>query len=98
MEKLEMNVLTETIATQAVDKFLKYCWNFNSVKFYTNDSDYVWAPCCMEAFDNWKHFHDKWQVKANNIGGSNALLWLWHELDSNNKSKLVNWILQNYDK
>lgn len=97
MEQLELSAITQTISMQAVDKFMKYCHNFNSVKFYIDEEEYVWAPCCLEAFDNWNHFYQKWQVKAANIGGSNAMLWLWHELSDGNKQRLINWILENYN-
>lgn len=98
MESLELNAITQTIAMQAVDKWMKYVHNFNSCKFFIDDEDYVWSPCCMEAFPNWNHFHQKWIVKAENIGGSNALIWLWHELDAENKQRLINWLLENYEQ
>lgn len=96
MESLELNAMTNTIATQAVNKVMQYFSNFSLKKYYLCEDEYIYIPTVLEAFHgNTKHYVEKWKRKANNptVGGSLALLQLWYELDEENKEAFTKHVI-----
>lgn len=81
-----------------IELWMKYAWNFKSVhhEFKYRKEQYCYAPELVVHLGD--HFVEKWNNKASqeNMNGTFALLWLWHELDYENQEKVVNWLKANY--
>ena len=96
MEQLELSAITETIATQSVNKVMNYFSSFKLKKFFIGRDEYIYIPTVLESFHgNTSHYVDKWRRKANNptIGGSLALIQLWYELDEQNKEAFTKHVI-----
>ena len=89
MEK-QITVLKES---QIIDKFMKYAWNFGSVKIGK-----FYAPECLKATTVPEHLAEKFtDYSARTGNGTQGFLKLWHELDSENQELVANWIENNYN-
>ena len=76
-----------------IDKFMKYAWNFGSVKIGE-----FYAPECLTASHCPEHLAEKFthysaRAKGN---GTQGFLKLWHELDGENQELVAEWINDNY--
>jgi hypothetical protein len=88
MEK-QITVLKES---QIIDKFLKYAWNFGSVKIGK-----FYAPECLGASHCPEHLAEKFTDYSARMGsGTQGFLKLWHELDGHNQDLVAEWISVNY--
>tara|TARA_R110001592_G_scaffold139139_4_gene358954 strand:+ start:375 stop:644 length:270 start_codon:yes stop_codon:yes gene_type:complete len=80
-------------AHKIIDKFMKYAWNFHSVKIGNN-----YAPECLTATHCPDHLADKFtDYSEREKSGTQGFLKLWHELDGENQELVANWIENNYN-
>ena len=86
------NQITQLKQSRIIDKFMKYAWNFGSVKIGKH-----YAPECLKATTVPEHLAEKYQDFAEREnGGTHGFLKLWHELDGDNQELVANWISVNY--
>lgn len=86
------NQITQLSASRIIDKFMKYAWNFGSVKIGK-----FYAPECLKATTVPEHLAEKYQDFAQREnGGTRGFLKLWHELDSENQELVTKWLMLNY--
>lgn len=81
-----------------IELWMKYAWNYKCVhhEFKYKKEQYCYAPELVVHLGD--HFVEKWNNKASqeNMNGTWALLWLWHELDNENQKKVIKWLIVNY--
>jgi hypothetical protein len=87
------NQITQLKTSQIIDKFMKYAWNFGSVKIGR-----FYAPECLTASHCPEHLAEKFQdySQREDNNGTRGFLKLWHELDGDNQELVANWISVNY--
>ncbi len=84
--------ITQLKESRIIDKFLKYAWNFGSVKIGK-----FYAPECLKATTVPEHLAEKFtDFGARTGSGTDAFLKLWHELDGHNQDLVAEWISLNY--
>ena len=80
-------------AHKIIDKFMKYAWNFSSVKIGNH-----YAPECLKATTVPEHLAEKFTYYAETEkSGTQGFLKLWHELDGENQELVTEWLIENYN-
>lgn len=95
----------EKAQSEAVNKWMFYCWNFDSTLFtmkgYHRPNNKVYAPSCFEALnynENLRdHLIEKWQGLSNRDGGSYGLIRLYFEMTDKYREDILNYIMLNYE-
>lgn len=85
-----------------VERWMKYLWNFGATSVDIDGQ----ATTVPDVFNAWKddrriqiHLAKKFLsiCYTKQIGGTQGLLILFHELDGSHKHRMINWVDDNYD-
>ena len=95
----------EKAQSEAIKKWMFYCWNFDSKLFVMKDSfrenNKVYAPSCFESLnydENLRdHLIEKWQGLSKKDGGSYGLIKLYFELSTKYREDIIDYIMLNYE-
>ena len=86
-------------AITAVNKWLFHGWNYETIP-QRNHGKLVYVPRFLVEVEwncNFDHMLEKWNL-ATKAGNSDAYMAsLYKELDSENRSRLIAWVMENYD-
>ncbi len=81
-----------------IDRFMKYAWNYKSVKIKNHQGVEFYIPEVISTLSMHIHLGEKWKALAEKHNGSRTLafLMLWHELDKETQHDIAEWLEKNY--
>ena len=89
----------EECMIHGINKFLFWCWNYESVKSDVDGQYYPDAIVKVEWTCSLLHMQDKWNKWCDKSHGDTdlACIKFYSDLDRNNRRLMLEWIVRNYN-
>jgi hypothetical protein len=81
---------------QIISLWMKYCYNYKMVTIKDHQGNEFRVPEIIKATKMEIHLGQKWYNALDSKNGTDALMWLWCQLDGTNQELMAEWLVQNY--